>query len=188
MQNIQPFYNWRDYYIAAEDEKSPFYGRSYNEFQYSQKVYNYFIHPQWDSIESPTLYAKILFTDYNEGYSIIELLGEWNDTIENDVMLLKRNLVDFQIRKGISKFIIIGENVLNFHSSDDAYYEEWHEDLEDSGGWVIGLNFSQQVLQEMSQVNIEHYILFDELDNWRSMTPALLMKSLLAKMPKRIND
>lgn len=186
MQNIEPFYNWRDHYIASEDRKSPFYGRSYDEFKYSQKVYNYFIHPQWDSVESPTLYAKILFTDYDEGFSIIELLGEWNDTIENDIMLLKRNLIDFQLRKDISKFVIIGENVLNFHSSDDAYYEEWHEDLEEAEGWVVGLNFSDQVLEEMKSVNIDHFIRFGRLDGWRSMTPALLIKTLLSKLPKRL--
>jgi len=186
MQNIEPFYNWRDHYKAEEDRQSPFYGRTYDEFTYSQKVYNFFIHPQWDTIESPTLYSKILFSDYEDGYSIIELLGEWNDTIENDVMLLKRNLIDPLIRKGITQFILIGENVLNFHSSDDSYYEEWHEDLEESGGWVIALNFTDIVVTEMKTVNIDHYLHFAQISSWRSMTPALLIKTALSSLPSRL--
>jgi len=35
---------------------------------------------------------------------------------------------------GDIQFILIGENVLNFHSSDDCYYEEWFQDVE----WLDG--------------------------------------------------
>ena len=56
MHTIEPYYNWRDYYIASEYENSPFYNSNYDEFKFSQKVYNYFIHPQWDNIESSTLF------------------------------------------------------------------------------------------------------------------------------------
>ena len=31
MQDLEPFYNWRGYYIAAEDPLSPFFGREYSE-------------------------------------------------------------------------------------------------------------------------------------------------------------
>ena len=52
MHDIEPYYKWRDHYTSESDDRSPFYGRVYNEFQYTQKVYNYFIHPQWDDFGS----------------------------------------------------------------------------------------------------------------------------------------
>ena len=94
MQDIEPYYNWRDYYIASEDELSPFYQREYSEFEYTNAIYNYLIHPQWDDIDSPTLYIKILFVDYELNYAIIELFGEWNDCINNDIMTLKRDIIE----------------------------------------------------------------------------------------------
>lgn len=41
MHDIEPFYNWRHLYTADEDPRSPFYGREYSEFEFSQTVYNY---------------------------------------------------------------------------------------------------------------------------------------------------
>ena len=32
---------------------------------------------------------KILFADYEQNFAIIELIGEWNDAIENDIMTLE---------------------------------------------------------------------------------------------------
>ena len=61
MHNIEPFFNWRHLYSAEEDPKSPFYGRTYSEFEFTQVIYNYYIHPQWDDFGSRTLYLKILF-------------------------------------------------------------------------------------------------------------------------------
>ncbi|MCB0640588.1 MAG: hypothetical protein KDC44_03075, partial [Phaeodactylibacter sp.] len=76
MHDIEPFYHWRSDYVAAEDDRSPFYGRVYDEFRFTQKIYNYYIHPQWDAFGSPTLYMKLLKVDYDEGYAIMELIGE----------------------------------------------------------------------------------------------------------------
>jgi len=59
MHNLEPFYNWRHIYVSEEDPLSPFYGRSYSEFEFSHTVYNYYIHPQWDDFGSRTLYLKI---------------------------------------------------------------------------------------------------------------------------------
>ncbi|MFC2101272.1 hypothetical protein ACFLRZ_05525, partial [Bacteroidota bacterium] len=94
MHNIEPFYLWQNYYNAAEDDKSPFYGRTYSEFEFSNTIYNYYIHPQWDEIGSETLYVKILFVNYEQTYCIIELIGEWNDALHNDIMLFKRNVLE----------------------------------------------------------------------------------------------
>ena len=123
MHFIEPFFNWRGDYIASEDTASPFYEREYSEFEFSNRIYNYLIHPQWDYFGSATLFLKVLYTDYEQGYAIIEFMGEWNDTIENDIMLLKRDVIEPMMNNGINKFILIGENVLNFHSSDDCYYD-----------------------------------------------------------------
>ena len=106
MHEIEPFFNWRHLYIADEDPQSPFFGREYSEFHYSQTIYNFYIHPQWDDIGSSTLYIKVLFTDYEMGYTIIEMIGEWNDAIENDIMTLKRDIIDIMIKQGINKYIL----------------------------------------------------------------------------------
>lgn len=172
MHAIEPYYHWRNLYIASEDEASPFYGREYSEFEFENKVYNFLIHPQWDDIGSPTLFIKIIYVDYEEGFAIIEFIGEWNDTIENDIMTFKRLIADDLNEIGVNKFILIGENVLNFHSSDDCYYEEWMDDCED--GWIALINFHPHVTQEMKQVGIDQYLLmegeFDDID-WRTYLP-----------------
>ncbi len=177
MHNIEPHFLWRDHYVASEDRHSPFYGRNYDEFQYTQAIYNYFIHPQWDGFGSNTLYMKILFADYDLGFAVFEFIGEWNDCINNDVMYLKREVVDQMAPHGINKFILIGENVLNFHGSDDCYYEEWYEDVADEDGWICALNLLDHVSQEMKDMRLHHYInfgeKFDQLD-WRKLNPKVL--------------
>lgn len=181
MHDIEPHYKWRDHYIASEDEKSPFFGRTYDEFRFTQKIYNYFIHPQWDAFGSSTLYLKILFVDYVKGFAVLELIGEWNDCLQNDIMFLKRNIVDDLAQNGIHKYIVICENVLNFHASDDAYYEEWFEDTNDEKGWVCFLNLLEHVQEEMQSVQIQHYINlgthFNDI-NWRPLTPSILFRAI----------
>ena len=108
MHNIEPYYNWRHLYTAEEDEYSPFYGREYSEFVFSNSVYNYYIHPQWDEFGSHNLYMKILFTDYQFNFTIIELLGEWNDAIDNDIMTMKRNILDTLIAVGLG-YVKLGQ-------------------------------------------------------------------------------
>ena len=137
MHDIEPFYNWRHIYVSEEDERSPFYQREYSEFEFTQTVYNYYIHPQWDEFGSRTLYLKVLQADYDEHYVVIELLGEWNDAIENDIMTLKRDVIDKFEQEGIHKFILITENVMNFHSGDRDYYEEWYEEVNGEPGLLV---------------------------------------------------
>ena len=187
MQDIEPFYNWRHLYIASEDERSPFYEREYSEFEYTNAIYNYLIHPQWDDIDSPTLYLKILFVDYDAGYAIIELIGEWNDCINNDIMLLKRDIIEQLMLNGIKKFILIGENVLNYPASDDEYYQEWFEEVED--GWIAFINFRKHVLDEFQRANIDYYIISGGQLNdiaWRTATPLQLFEKVELFVQKRI--
>jgi hypothetical protein len=179
MHAIEPYYNWREYYTAETDKRSPFYRRQYSEFYFSNSVYDYYIHPQWDEMGSNTLYLKILFVDYARKYAIIELIGEWNDCISNDVMFLKREIVDVLLQYDINKFILIGENVLNFHFDGDDYYDEWFQDVEE--GWIAAVNFQPHVLQEFRSHNIDYYLNFGgELDelSWRTFEPVNLFEKV----------
>lgn len=186
MQDIEPFYNWRHIYTAEEDSLSPFYGREYSEFEYSQTLYNYYIHPQWDDFGSRTLYLKLLYVDYEMHFCIIELLGEWNDAIENDIMTLRREITDHLYRQGINRFILIAENVLNFHSSDDSYYEEWHEQLEDDHGWVALINMPEQSKYDFIRSRLHHYVELVEMEQWRTLKPEVIYQALEAEMTSRL--
>ncbi len=179
MQDIEPYYAWVDIYKANEDEHSPFFERVNSEFEYSNTVYNYYIHPQWDDFGSQTLYIKVLFADYDLKYAIIEFIGEWNDALNNDIMFLKRDIIENMMSFGINKFILIGENVLNFHASDDCYYEEWFQEVDD--GWIAAVNFREHVLKEFERNNIDYYLVFGgELNDltWRTFNPVQLFNKV----------
>ena len=174
MHEIEPFFQWRDYYIASNDKLSPFYRRRYSEFAFTNQIYNYFIHPQWDNIGSETLFCKVLFADYDKGYAVIEFIGEWNDAIGNDIMTLRKELIDPMMEHGIHRFILLGENVLNFHASDESYYEDWYEHIRDHDGWIVAVNFRPHVIDEMRRHRIHYYINMGENYNdvlWRKVKP-----------------
>lgn len=188
MHDLEPFFNWRDDYIAAEDERSPFFSIVYNEFKFDKKVYNYLLHPQWDDFGSNTLYLKVLFVDYELGYTVIEFIGEWNDAIDNDVMTLKRELIDLMIGEGVNKFILVGENILNYHASDDSYYEEWFNDIQD--GWIAAINFRPHVVNEFVENQIDYFINFgDYLESfpWRTLKPKQLFHHIQEHLTKRLH-
>jgi hypothetical protein len=187
MHEIEPFYNWENYYSPSEDEKSPFFGVEYNMMGYTNDIYGYYIHPLWDFIGSETLYIKILYANYNTGFAVIEMFGEWNDTLHNDIMHFKRNVIDYLIKENITQFILIGENVLNFHGSDDCYYEEWFEEVED--GWIAAINFREFVCEEWKKYNLDYFINFGgnlDLINWRTLTPQTLYDQVRNTMVKRL--
>jgi hypothetical protein len=188
MQNIEPYDNWQYLYTSENDERSPFYGREYSEFTFSQTVYNYYLHPLWDEFGSATLYLKVLMVDYQEQYAIIELIGEWNDAIENDVMRLKRDVVDEFLHQGITKFILITENVLNFHSSDDSYYEEWFEDVRDSDGWIVCLNMPEQTQYDFVKARLNNYVELMNLPSWRTMKPDVLFNQIDNILLRRLDN
>ncbi len=182
MHEIEPYYNWMHLYNAEKDELSPFYGIEHSEFEYSNTVYNYYIHPQWDEFGSKTLYIKALFVDYELNYAIMELIGEWNDAVENDIMQLKRTVIDVMVARGIYKYILITENVLNFHSSDTDYYEEWSEDIRDNGGWIAAINMPEQTQYDFRRSHIDHYIKLLDSPNWRTFQPQDFFQSIDNKM------
>lgn len=179
MHQIEPYYNWKEKYNASDDDRSPFYGVDGLETHLHNKIYNYLIHPDWDFFGSNTLYLKVLYADYNEQFAIIELMGEWNDCIDNDIMYLKREVIDRMTKEGIFRFILIGENVLNFHGSDDCYYEEWWDDIKDEGGWIAAVNFREHITQEMRNMGIHYFINMGENlsdINWRKLKPRIFLE------------
>lgn len=109
---------------------------------------------------------------------VIELLGEWNDALENDIMLLKREVLEKFMDQGICHFILIGENVFNFHYDGADYYEEWQEELLEMGGWAICLNLSASSCLEFQQVRLDRYLPIIFLDDWRTYRPFHLFKKV----------
>lgn len=174
-----PYERWNQYYNSSYDENSPFSGKEYNYDLYSDNIYGYYIDPAWDFMGSETLYIKIIYADYDLGFATIEMIGEWNDAINNDIMQFKRNILEYMMSFGINKFALIGESVFNFHGSDDCYYEEWFEELEDvrddlGPGWVAAINFKEHVEEEMAKYNLDNYINMSgslKIDKWRTLTP-----------------
>ncbi|MFY8003933.1 MAG: hypothetical protein ACOVNR_03790 [Chitinophagaceae bacterium] len=186
MHYIEPFYNWRHIYIAEEDPKSPFFGNTYSEFTFSQTIYNYYIHPQWDDFGSKTLYIKIIYVDYELHFAVLELMGEWNDAIENDIMELKREIIDKLMENGISKFVLIAENVLNFHSGDKDYYEEWYEEVTDNEGWLVAINMAETAQYDFRKKKLNYLIELIELPDWRTYKPYHLFKKIDNELSHRL--
>ena len=185
MHQLEPFYKWEGLYSASEDERSPFFGQTYQEFDLS--LYDHVLHPAWDYIGSETLYVKVLFTNYEQAYTIIELLGEWNDTLHNDIMHLKRNLIDLQLAEGIRKFLLIGENVLNFHGLEDDYYQEWYEECED--GWIVAMGFREFIHREWTKYGLDSCLSWGgnlEAENWRTLSPVQLIDISEREMRRRL--
>ena len=191
MHTIEPYYRWKEYYDSVEDPYSPFFKQAYSEFSFTSAIYDHFIHPQWDNMGSPTLFLKILFADYDESIATIELIGEWNDCLHNDIMTFKRDVVEHMMLQGIKKFILIGENVLNFHPSDDCYYEEWFEEVEDEDGWIVLLNFREHVLKEFQNANVDSYfVLGGKLNDisWRTLNPRHFCQVISGMVQKRLGQ
>ena len=186
MHEIEPYFQWRHLYIADEDPKSIFFGQTYSEFEFSQTVYNYYIHPQWDEFGSRTLYCKVLLSDYEERYAIIELMGEWNDALENDIMLLKRGVLERFADESVDKFILIAENVLNFHSDGADYYEELSQELQESGGWAVCLNMPMQSENEFKQAGHHRFIELFNIPEWRSYRPFHLLRKVESLLGPRL--
>ena len=92
------------------------------------------------------------------------------------------------IETGINKFILIGENVLNFHYSDDCYYEEWFDEVED--GWIALVNFHDHVIREFKTINIDNYFLLGgELEDieWRTYMPFQFYKKVKQLVDNRLD-
>lgn len=155
---------------------------------YSEAIYGYYIDPAWDYFGSETLYLKVLFVDYDLRYAVIEFIGEWNDTLYNDIMTLKRNFLELLLNEGINKFILIGESIFNFHGSDDSYYEEWFDEVEE--GWIAAVNLPDFVQEELRKYHIDSYINIGgtlQIDNWRTLQPNRFFELIDKLIQRRLN-
>ncbi len=93
--------------------------------------------------------------------------------------------------QGVSKFILIVENVLNFHSSDDLYYEEWFGEVEDANGWITLLNAREHVLEDLSAANIDSYFVMGGKVNelqWRTYRPLQLFQRVEQHVVRRFES
>ena len=76
---------------------------------------------------------------------------------------------------------------MNFHYSDDCYYEEWLDDVED--GWVVAVNFHEHVINEFQRINIDNYfVMGGELQDieWRNYSPFQLFKKINGLVIRRL--
>ncbi len=107
----------------------------------------------------------------------------------NDVSFLKRQVVDILLAEGINRFLLIGENVLDFHADDNDYYMEWFDDVED--GWIVGINFRDHVLNEFINSKLDYFIAFgggfNEF-NWRALKPLTLFEKIESMVLRRLGE
>ncbi len=76
--------------------------------------------------------------------------------------------------------------MLNFHSSDDSYYEDWREQVEDATGWVVILNMPAQSQYDFVQARLNKYIELVDFAQWRTLKPELVFQQLDDLMLKRL--
>lgn len=190
MVAIQPFYHWREYYDPELDRKSPFHYPRYQDTMQFSVSYNQVIHPEWEDIGSEGLFMKVLFADYYEGCAILEGMGDWNDCTDIDIKSILENLIHPLFQEGVSRFLLIGENILNFHGDYPDYYEEIRDLLEDDGGYFMLLNLRQHVIEEMKSHEVNHFTWMGEqmqLVNWRTMQPLHVVAAAEEKITKQLS-
>jgi hypothetical protein len=81
---------------------------------------------------------------------------------------------------------LIYENVLNFHSSDKEYYQEWYDDVSDDNGWMVALNMPAQTQQDFKQKKLHYYIELMEINNWRNFKPGHLFEKINFELSNRL--
>src|SRR5690606_10052794 len=105
----------------------------------------------------------------------------------NDIMFLKRTVIDKLNEQGINQYILIGENIFQFHGGEEDYYEEWFEDVED--GWIAAVNFRDFILEEFRRYRLDSYINSGgtlQVDNWRTLKPAQFYEAIKGLIMRRL--
>lgn len=187
MHTIEPFYLWRSKYQACLDQRSPFYEYENSEVFFTHAIYDHVIHPQWDDFGSETLFIKQLYADYSLGFTVLEFIGEWNDLLSNDCMILYRDVIEEMIGQGIDKFILIGENVFNFHADISDYYQEWYENIPE--GFIVSIGWLPHVIDELEKYGLLPY--FNPIEgaqNWRTKGPLALFQWIVQEWQSRLLD
>jgi len=97
-------------------------------------------------------------------------------------------VLDKFMEEGIFKFILVAENVLNFHSDGKEYYEELSEDVTEKNGWVVCLNMPEQTQYDFNRAHLERFVELMELDNWRTYKPYHLFKKIDNELSLRLKE
>lgn len=187
LRYIEPFYGWLPLYSHERDSNSPFHAVDHNLFQFDRSINRIPAHPLWDDFGSESLLVKILFANYQEGYAILELFGEWNDLYDNDFKLLSENCLALLVEHGITRFILICENVFHGYFESDDYYEAMQEQLED--GWLVAMRLRPGMQEEMMEYGINSYFFWSPLLDqllWRKMKPAKLFREVSKRLENLI--
>jgi hypothetical protein len=90
--------------------------------------------------------------------------------------------------QGIFKFIFIAENVLNFHSGDRDYYEEWYEELREQNGWAVCIKMPGQTQYDFHRARLDQYIDLMDQPDWRIYKPFHLFRMVEAFEAKRLGE
>jgi MFS superfamily sulfate permease-like transporter len=101
-------------------------------------------------------------------------------------MVFRREIIDPLFAEGITRFIIIAENVLNFHSSERDYYEEWFENVTDENGWIVCLNMPEATQHDFRKMKLNYYVELREMHDWRRYQPEALFKLIDNELKKRL--
>ena len=161
---------------------------------YSKKRFDPFC--RWDRIQIPftpdtfieTTIGQLNFFKWAIENKVLEYIEANYDAIENDIMTLKRDIIEPIMEHGINKFILIGENILNFHYSDDCYYEEWFDEVEE--GWIALVNFHEHVIKEFEKIHLDSYFVMGgelEEEDWRTMQPYDFYMKISNYVQKRLS-
>ena len=88
-------------------------------------------------------------------------------------------MVDKLEDEGITKFILIGENVLNFHSGDKDYYNEWFEEVTDEDGWIVIVNMPEATQHDFKKRKLNYFIELMNIPNGGLLNLSIcLLKSM----------
>jgi hypothetical protein len=101
-------------------------------------------------------------------------------------MELKREVIDVFESEGIFKFVLIAENVLNFHSDGKEYYQEWYEEVSEENGWVVMVAMPEATQHDFKKAKLNQYIELYDLTNWRTYKPFHLFKKIDNELMARL--
>ena len=180
MHALEPYYAWRNHYVASQDPKVRFTTGCTTSLPTTSRSTTISSTRSGMSLEAKRSTRKsctrITTRDTPSGiHRRVERLPVQRHHA------LKREVIDPLMAGGVTKFVLIGENVLNFHHSDDAYYEEWFDEVVEDDGWIALLNFREHVLADMQAIDLDSYfVLGGELNElgWRTFTPEQLCRRI----------
>ena len=68
--------------------------------------------------------------------------------------------------------------MLNFHSSDDSYYEDWRESVIEEGGWVVIVDMPSQSQHDFKKARLTNYVALLDFPQWRTLKPELVFQQV----------